>query len=386
LAVWFYKRTELYPICIVMGSFLLVNGFASQPLALLKKRIRQKELSLTQLCGTILAGAAAIGLAWLSSGYWALVAQTLVAVLVTLVFAMLWSGFRPGRPNFAIGSGSLLKFGGLIGICNIITFLQVNLDSILIGHYCTAAELGFYSRAYYLRTLPALYVSMAVTDVMIPAFSALSADKERMAAAFRKVVTLMAFLGFPIAAGMGITAYETVHIVYGSKWTEVATLLQWLTLPAMILPITQAMGWMFISTGRVREMFYLTSATFPAVLLILWYAVATKGVMGIVVAIAILYSLPLPFITIFFALRVASLSLKRTFSPVLKIGIIALLAAAGAWSAGYLAELAAMHWIAVFVCKCLTGAVLYIALSLQLLAPLPVPFLENALGGFRWKV
>jgi O-antigen/teichoic acid export membrane protein len=207
-----------------------------------------------------------------------------------------------------------------------------------------------------------------------------------MAAAFRKVVTLMAFLGFPIAAGMGITAYETVHIVYGSKWTEVATLLQWLTLPAMILPITQAMGWMFISTGRVREMFYLTSATFPAVLLILWYAVATKGVMGIVVAIAILYSLPLPFITIFFALRVASLSLKRTFSPVLKIGIIALLAAAGAWSAGYLAELAAMHWIAVFVCKCLTGAVLYIALSLQLLAPLPVPFLENALGGFRWKV
>ncbi len=384
LLAWFYKKTELIPISIALGAGLFINGLSIQPTALLKRKLRQKALSIAQLLATVLAGLVAILLAWMAARYWALVAQTMVSSGILLLLALAWSGFRPGRPRLSPGTLKLLKFGGLVGACNIITYFQVNLDNILVGRFCSAADLGFYSRAFYLQTLPAMYISMAITDVMIPAFTTLAADKERLAAAFRKAVTLMAFISFPVGACLGITAYETVRIIYGSAWLTVAVLLQWLALPAMILPLAQSGGWLFIATGKVREMMLLSLSTFPIVCIVYIYAVTSGGVLGMAIAVAALFSIPLPLLTFYMAIRAAKIDFIPTLKPVMKIAIICAAASAAAIGAGSLGEILKIHWLIVFLIKVFAGAFTYLTLALIFIRPLPINIAEKFWGIFRW--
>jgi PST family polysaccharide transporter len=361
---------------MVMGSYLLINGLSTQPLALLKRQIRQKALSLTQLFAALLAGGIAVSMAWFSTGYWALVAQTIVAALVTLGLSLWWTGFRPGKPSISTHSMAMLKFGGFIGACNIITFFQISLDSILIGHYCSAEDLGFYSRAYYLRTLPAMYISMAMTDVMIPAFSALAGDKERMAAAYRKSLCLMAFLGCLIGILLGVTAKESVYLIYGSKWDQVVPILIILSFPAAILPIYQTMGWLFIASGKSREMFILTLFLTPIVVLAFCIGIQW-GTWGVAMASACLFTVPFPLISLYYAHRAAEFEFNKTLRPLLPILACSFIAAVAGFFTGWAGESIGIYWLVLMFLKIFVCSLTYLVMAFWLVRPLPVPLLER---------
>jgi PST family polysaccharide transporter len=373
----FYNTAELVPLCWIFGISLFINGVGIQPTALLKRQMRQRELNISQTVAVLVAGVVAVIFALAGARYWALAAQSIATSLILLILSFYWSGYRPGFPRHYARAMSLLKFGGYVGVFNIVTYLQVNIDNILVGRYCGANELGFYSRAYILRTLPALYAAMALTDVMVPALSAIQGDHDRLERAFSKAVRLIAFVGCPIAVGLGVTSEETVLIIYGPAWAPVVPLLIWLSLPAIILPLTQTMGWIFIASGKVRQMLILSTSTLPVVLIFYYVAVRWGGAKGVAIAAAALYTVPLPLITFYFAHTAAGLSLRKTLKEVMPILFSCAGSAAAALAAGYAVASWGGHWTVVFATKLLTGAFSYLTLAIFLVRPIPISQLEH---------
>ena len=262
------------------------------------------------------------------------------------------------------------------------SFFQVNLDTILIGRYCGADELGFYSRAYLLRTLPAMYTAMSLTDVMIPALAAIQGDRQRLEIVFTKAVRLIAFVGCPIAAGLGVTAWETVRLLYGPQWEPVVPLLIWLSFPAVVLPLTQTMGWLFIASGKVRQMFLLSASTLPVVA-VSYYVAAGGDAKGVALAVAALYTIPMPLLTAYFA-HVAAPRLRRTLSAVMPViaacvGAAAVALAAGPWAAGL-----GVPWGGILAVKLCVGSITYSLLAIWLVRPLPILRLEKFVARFQF--
>jgi PST family polysaccharide transporter len=276
----FFGRSELNSICVVLGASLLLNGLSVQPLALLKRQMRQKVFSLVQTIAAVVAAGVAIAMAAADFGYWALVAQPLTFALVLLILSLQQSGYRPGVPRLSQGMHSLVRFGGYVAACNIVTFFQLYLDNIVIGRYCGAEELGYYSRAYFLRALPAMYAAIAMTDMMVPALVALRADRQRLGAAYRKALRTIAFVGCPLGVLLGVGAPEIVRLIYGPAWGPVAPLLAWLALPAIALPIYHTMSWLFLAAGKARPMFIQSVLVTPVVVLGFFLGVRWGGDRG----------------------------------------------------------------------------------------------------------
>ena len=376
---WFYGRAELMPICFVLGSSLLLSGLTIQPLALLKRQMRQKAFSTVQTIAAAAAAVIAVVLAVAGAGYWALVAQPLALALVLLILSLQQSGYRPAVPQFSRGVLPLLTFGGYVGICNIVTYFQLNLDNILIGRCCGAEELGYYSRAYFLRTLPAMYAAMVLTDVMVPALTALRADRERFGAAYRKAIRLTTFVGCPLGAFLGVTAPETVRLIYGPAWGPVAPLLMWLALPAAVLPLYTSMGWLFLATGKAREMFLQTLVITPVVSLA-FFAAVRWGAEGVAIAGAALFTIPLPLLSLYLGHRVANIGFTPTMKSVLPMFLACCLSALAGVGAGRAATCSGVSWGGVFAVKALVMISVYFLGTALFVRPLPVPWLEKRLG------
>jgi PST family polysaccharide transporter len=376
LVARFYKSPELGLVCWVFGLGLLINGLAIQPTAMLKRQIRQRELALMQTASVLIGGAVGVGLALAGARYWALVAQNIFGGLVLLAMSLYWSGYRPAFPRLSAGGMALLKFGGYVVACNIMTFLQINLDSILIGRYCGATELGFYSRACFLRTLPATYAAMALTDVMVPALAALQGDRQRLEVAFTKAVRLVAFVGCPVAACLGVSAAESVRLIYGPQWAPVVPLLILLSFPAFVLPLLHTMGWLLVATGKVREMFLLSIPTVPLIGISYYFGIRW-GARGVALAAAVIYTVPMPIIYVYFAHAAAGLSLRRTINAVLPITLSCLGAAAAAFAAGSWVALWGVSWVVVLGVKLMMAAFVYFSLAIYFVKPFPIQRLEQ---------
>jgi O-antigen/teichoic acid export membrane protein len=354
----FYGVPRLALVCSVSSVVLVINGFTIQPAALLKRGLRQRTLS--RVDTQSLAGASAIGVlfAILGFGWWAIVAQSVFQATVRLAGLMAAAEYKPRPPKVCLRLLPILRVGGYVGACNLITYFQLNLDNILIGRYWGATELAFYSRAFSIRALPAALAAMAITDVMVPALARLESEPVRLAAAYRKAVVAIGLIGCPLGALLVIAAPDLVRIMYGRGWEPMAPMLVWLSLPAITWPIYQTMGWLFIATGRVRQMFLLSVIATP----IVGFAFAAAlpwGGLGVAVAGAILFTVPLPLVSLHYAHRTAAMQLSDTLTALRPVLRVTVCFAVASIIAGSIAARLGGSWAVVFAAKLTAGLAVY---------------------------
>jgi O-antigen/teichoic acid export membrane protein len=213
--------------------------------------------------------------------------------------------------------------------------------------------------------------------------AAVQEDRQRLEIAFTKAVRLIAFVGCPIAAGLGVTAEESVRLVYGPRWAPVVPFLVLLSFPAFVLPLTQTMGWLFIATGKVRQMFLLSACTLPVVALS-YYVAVSWGAKGVALAAAALFTIPLPLLTAYFAHAAAGLSIRRTLRTVSPIVLACVGSAAAAVVAGFWAASLGVPWVGILGAKLLAGATTYFLLAIWFVRPLPIFQLENLVARMRF--
>jgi PST family polysaccharide transporter len=143
--------------------------------------------------------------------------------------------------------------GGLVGFTTI-NYWARNVDNLLIGKWLGPAALGLYSRAYNLMLLPVNQVIAALNPVILPMLAALQADPERFRRAYISALRAIAFVTFPIMAGLAVTAYPFIVVVFGSRWAEAAPLLQILAWVGLLQSLTNPTGLIYLSTGGTARL------------------------------------------------------------------------------------------------------------------------------------
>jgi O-antigen/teichoic acid export membrane protein len=252
---WFYGLPQLTLVTAVYAIGFLFGGLTVQHEALLHRQMRFAAQAGCEIVALVVTIAVTVTLAWRGAGYWALVAGHVTTSFVYMVGIWAVCRWRPGRPARVSSVRSLLRFGGNLTGFGVVNYFARNLDNMLIGRVWGSQQLGLYAKAYQLLTLPIDQINAPITTVAVPALSRLNDSPERYRRAYLRIIEKIAVLTMPGIALLIGTADWVVLFVLGPQWTEAGRIFAALGVAALIQPITNTTGWLFISQARTPDMF-----------------------------------------------------------------------------------------------------------------------------------
>jgi len=377
----FYRRPELVAITSIMGASFFLAGAAVQPFALMQRQMRFKEIATIEVTALAVGAVAGVCSAIAEFGYWSLVVQSLTIQAMRSVMALPRSGLAVLRPRPDANTRSLLAFGGILAINGVLIYLARNLDSVLIGRRWGTEALGYYNRAYFLMLLPSMLATSVLTNLMVPSLAAFQDDRKRFGAAYRRAVTLVAFVGCPMAAGLALTAEESVRLIYGEKWLPVAPMVVWLSIAGITQPIYNTTGWLFTAVGKAKAYLALTVIN-AAALAAAFFATVPHGALAVAMAYGLVMGLLLLGPALWWAHKCAAINMRDTVLGLWPVFLCVAVMICSVIASASLALALGLDWQATLGVKIVIGILAYVGCAAKVM---PAHLKAGVLGLFMRK-
>lgn len=324
----FYDSAVLRTICQLLSVNLFFASANIVPNALLFKDKRFKFIAGRSLSIQIVGGTMAVIAALSGAGLYALIVNPIFSSI--LLFAISFRQY-PQQLSVTWGGSAMKKifsFSLYQFLFNVINYFSRNADKLLIGKYMDMALLGYYEKSYRLMMLPLQNITHVISPVMHPVFSDFQNNFENLSTSYRKVVRLLAFIGFPLSAFLWFNAKEITLIIFGNQWLPSVAIFQILTLSVGIQIILSTSGSIFQAANDTRSLFIC--GVFSAILNVLGIVIGVFGFKSLeAVAWCICFTFFINFIQCYIWMYKVTFKLsmrdfwKQFFSPLLLTGIVA---------------------------------------------------------------
>lgn len=284
LVGWVFKSPLAGLVLTLTAWNFLIGALGSVSFSLMNRALRFRELARIEAGSAMANGAVAIILALQGAGVWAIAWAGIAQSLVRTALLIARGGWRPafGRDREALRE--LVGFGAGLTLKRVLNYCAANVDYAVVGRRLSTTDLGFYSRAYGLMTLPLSQLSRVIMSVLFPTFSRIQDDNRKIIAGYSKVVTVTALVSFPFLVGLGLVAPAFIHAIYGEKWMPVVLPLQIMCVAGMMKSLTTYVGAIVDAKGKIaaevrRQIVYLV------LLVVGTYFGSTFGTAGVAVAV-----------------------------------------------------------------------------------------------------
>ena len=255
VVAWFYDLENLKNITLAVASIFFIGGLTVQHQALIRRQMRFGTLAKIQIISAVSGLAVAILGALNGAGYWSLIMQMGVSEITSLFLTWAYCRWIPGKLQRAVGTRSMVKFGGYLTGFNFVNYFARNADNILIGKFWGGSDLGLYSKAYSLLLFPIQQINGPIAAVTIPALSRLQNDPEQFAVFFKRILVTVSSITFPLIAIIIICSKEIIFLVLGDDWIAAVPIFTALAISGFFQPIGNITGILYVSLGRTQRMF-----------------------------------------------------------------------------------------------------------------------------------
>jgi O-antigen/teichoic acid export membrane protein len=246
---------------IAYGTKLLMQNVYFIPLALMKRELRFKELSVIRIIANLGEFGAKVGFAWAGFGIWCFVLGPLARTLISAVGAQLR---HPWRPKFVLrfrDAKEYVTFGLKSSGSQILFHFYTNVDYPIVGYFFGPAALGAYKLAYEIVLEPVRMISNVVVDIAFPTFARLQHSKERLIAqlvSFTKLNLITVMLYSTVV----FVAAEDVLALFSPEYVSAAPAVRILCAVAVLRSVGFVLPPLLDGTGHPNRTFnYMLSAT-----------------------------------------------------------------------------------------------------------------------------
>lgn len=235
--------------------------------------------------GGMIGVTAAILLSVVIRNVWSLVIGYIVEAAAALVLSFV---FCPHLPRFRFNTAhmrSLLRFaGGMFGI-PALTFVFLRGDVFVIGKVLTAAELGLYSMAASLADAPSLAMQKFVSPLLMPAFSEIQNEDNKITQGVLNVTSALATLLIPLGLFVATYGSAILRVAFTPQYSQVAVPFALLftasTLRNLIVPTAAV----YLAKGRPKVLRLLTGLRAGILFVLIFPLVRSLGLVGAAVAV-----------------------------------------------------------------------------------------------------
>lgn len=233
----FFQREELVPLTRVSSLGLVIGALSLVQQARLTKRIDFKSQTKITLVASVASGVIGIVMALLGFGVWALVAQTLSNQALRTILLWVVNKWIPQLRFSKDSFHDLFGFGWKMMLSGLLDTVWKELYQVIVGKFYSPATLGQYTRSKQFSQLLSSNLTSVIQRVTFPVLSNIQDDKERMVAAYRKMIKTTMFI---TAIGMfflGAIAEPLLYCLIGPKWHEAATYLPLICISGSTYPL-----------------------------------------------------------------------------------------------------------------------------------------------------
>lgn len=247
----FYRQERLVPIVAALGVPLLLNGAASVPLARLGKALDYPAMAIADLLRSVFGALASLGLAVAGLGVWALVGGQLVGAVAGSSFVLSRSRVRLRRPHFD-RLGPTLAYSRDTMLSRVGWMFYSGMPSLIGGRLLGPGPLGEFTFAWTLASMPGEKLVNVLNGVAVPVLARQQSNKARLGSLLGRLVEGIAFLTWPLLAGMALVSPLFVKVVFGSKWEGAIGPLAILAIYSMAVAVASPFAQVLLVTGATR--------------------------------------------------------------------------------------------------------------------------------------
>ncbi|MBI2797617.1 MAG: oligosaccharide flippase family protein [Gemmatimonadetes bacterium] len=286
----FFREPRLVPVLWALAATFVLDGVRTVPSAMLQRQLRYKRSAAIESARSLAMTASVLSLAIAGAGYWALVTGAVLGAVVATGLAIALSPVR-----IAVGFSDRLRTplrtakDFLIG--RLAWQAYTNGDVILVGRLRSVTDLGQYTLAWNIASLPGEKLTNLLTVVSSSFFASLRHDLPAMRRYLLLLTEGIAVLTWPVLAGIALVAPDAVPLLWGEQWRPAVRPMQLLVSYAALSSLGVPFGQVLAATGQVaqgrRNALFSCSLMLPA----FYLAASQSGIVAVAACWLLLYPL-----------------------------------------------------------------------------------------------
>ena len=257
VAVHVYGHAIIGWMLIVYGTKLLFQNVYFIPIALMKRELRFKEISVIRILANLAEFFGKVGFAWAGFGIWCFVLGPMCRVLVTAIGAQMR---HPWRPKFILKlreAKEYVTFGLKSSGSQILFYFYTNIDYPIVGYYFGPVALGIYRLAYEVVLEPVRMISNVIVDIAFPAFARLRHDGSQLIAQFVSFTKLNLITVMTYSAVVLVAADDVLAVIFPT-YTGADTAVRILCVVAVLRAVSFVVPPLLDGVGRPDRTFTYT--------------------------------------------------------------------------------------------------------------------------------
>jgi teichuronic acid exporter len=248
----FYNNEELIPLAQVMSFSFILGALSSVQNIRLRKELNYALLTKITLSASLFSGGVGIVLAFNDAGVWSLVAQSLMAGIITNILLWTITSWRPSLIFSLKALKQLWAFGFNVFLTTLMEAVFSRLDILIIGKLYTPATLGFFSRAKSFNEMIISHASGSLMSVLFPVLSKIQKDLPRFQNIVIKAFGIISFVIFLLSGVVFLSAEELIIFLFSEKWLPSSGYFKVLILSGFVYAYSALLLNILISRGKSK--------------------------------------------------------------------------------------------------------------------------------------
>ena len=353
-------RAEPIIQAVGFAFVLLALGLAQR--ALLRRAMRFRAVSASDLASTATQTVVSIGLAYRGWGVWSLVVGILLGRVASVITVWAVSPWRPSLHFRWADIRPVAGFSGNLSVYQFFSYFSEAGDKFIVGRRVGATALGFYGFGYRLLLQPVQSVLQVCRMVLFPAFARIQDDNESIGRGYVRATSAVAMLTFPVTIGMAVMAEPIVRVVLGEKWLPAVPILALFGPLAAVQAVSTTTSVLYQAKGRT-DLQLRWGVVVGTVMLAAYLAGSHWGATGVAWAF-LLGTLVLTYPTLYIPFRLVELPFRRFLAGLLPSAVPTAVMAATAYGLRMALEAAGASWPVVLFVPVTAAALVYTGIVL----------------------
>ncbi len=222
----FYKQPILTIITRIMALNIIINSFGLIQNTILTKTINFKTLTKVSFLSIIFSGTIGIVMAYKGFGVWSLVFQTIGGNVIKNISLWVFNKWRPSIVFCYSSLKSLFFYGSKLLASGLLDQIFNNMYNLVIGKKYNAIDLGYYTQAQRIQSIPVISSLSILDRVTFPLYSTIQNDDIRLKNVYKRTIKCIVYINFPLMLGLLILAPILIKLFLTDKWLPATIYLQ----------------------------------------------------------------------------------------------------------------------------------------------------------------
>ena len=253
-----YGEPQVRHLILALSPSVIIVALNAVPVAILRRNLSFRILSLRAIAGVILGGVVGIGMALNGYGVWSFVGQWLVLISTNAIMAWTAVDWRPGVTT-PVHLQKAASFGAQVLGLRAGELAATQTPLLVIGATLGPEATGLFSVAWRLVETLSFLIVTPLRQASQSAFAALSRQGGGAGELLLDIARLTGLVALPFFAGLSVLSGPIIALVFGAQWAAAAP----------VLSVMSAMG-VYICISRVQMAFCLAAGQAGAISALAW--------------------------------------------------------------------------------------------------------------------